>query len=74
MFENRAMKRIFGPKRECGRLQDEELNDLYSSNIIRVIKSRIMRCAGHLVRMGERGVHTELWWGNLRGRTWNTKA
>jgi hypothetical protein len=50
VFENRVLRRIFGPKRdgvtgECRRLHNEELNDLYSSpnNIIRVIKSRRMR-------------------------------
>jgi hypothetical protein len=59
VFENRVLRRIFGPKRdevtgEWRRLHNEELNDLYSSpNIIRVIKSRRMRWAGHVVRMGE---------------------
>jgi hypothetical protein len=59
MFENRVLRRIFGPKRdgvtgEWRRLHNEELNDLYSSpNIIRVIKSRRMRWAGHVARMGE---------------------
>jgi hypothetical protein len=55
----------------CGlyalRLHNEELNDLYSSsNIIRVIKSRRMRWTGHVACMGEREMHTEFWWGNLR--------
>jgi hypothetical protein len=64
VFENRVLRRIFGPKRdeatgEWRRLHNEELNDLYSSpNIIRVIKSRRMRLAGHVARMGEkRGVY-----------------
>ena len=58
------MLRIFGPKRgevrgELRKLNNEELNDLYSSpNIVRVIKSRRMRWAGHVARMGEgRGVY-----------------
>ena len=63
MFENMVLRRIFGPRRneatgEWRRLHDEELNDLYCSpNIVRVIKSKRMRWAGHVVRMGEvRGV------------------
>jgi hypothetical protein len=61
VFENRVLRRIFGPKRdevtgEWRRLHNEELNDLYSSPhsiIIWVIKSRRMRWAGHVARMGE---------------------
>jgi hypothetical protein len=59
LFKNRVLRRIFGPKRdevtgEWRRLHNEECNDLYSSpNIIRVIKSRRMRWAGHLACMGE---------------------
>jgi hypothetical protein len=56
--------KVFGPKRdevtgEWGKLHNEELNDLYSSpNIVKVVKSRRMRWAGHMARMGEdRGVH-----------------
>ena len=58
VFENRVLRRIFGPRRdevtgEWRRLH-EELNDLYNSpNIVRVIKSRRMRWAGHVARMGE---------------------
>ena len=54
------LRRIFGPKRdevtrERRKLHNEELNDLYCSpNIVRVIKSRRMRWAGHVTRRGER--------------------
>ena len=66
VFENRVLRKIFEPRREVTgewrRLHYEELNDLYSSpNIVRVIKSRRMRWAGHVVRMGEeRGVYRVL--------------
>jgi len=62
VFENMVLRRIFGSRREevtgeWRRLHNEELNDLYSSpNIVRVIKSRRMRWAGHVVRMGEERV------------------
>jgi hypothetical protein len=60
VFENRVLRRIFGPKGdeatgEWRRLHNEELNDLYSSpNIIRVIKSRRMIWVGHVARMGKK--------------------
>jgi hypothetical protein len=60
VFENKALRRIFGPKRnevtgEWEKLHNEELRDLYSSpNIIRMIKSSRMRWAGHVTRMGEK--------------------
>jgi hypothetical protein len=60
VFENRGLRRIFGPKRdeatgEWRRVHNKELNDLYSSpNIIRVIKSRRMVLAGQVARMGEK--------------------
>ena len=67
MFENRVLRRVFGPKRdeltgEWRKLHNEELNDVYSlPNIVRVVKSRRMRLAGHVARMGEdRGVHMVL--------------
>ena len=67
VIENRALRRIFGPKRDevtegWRRLHNEELYDLYSSSdITRVTKSRIMRSAGHVARKGERrGVYRAL--------------
>ena len=67
VFENRVLRRIFGPKMdevtgEWRKIHNEELDILYSSpNIVRVIKSRRMRGAGHVARMGEgRGVHRVL--------------
>jgi hypothetical protein len=53
------LRKIFGPKREedgsWRKLHNDELHNLYSSpNIVRVIKSRRMRWAGHVARMGER--------------------
>jgi hypothetical protein len=57
-FENRVLRKIFGPKREedgsWRKLHNDELHDLYSSpNIVRVIKSRRMRWAGQVARMGK---------------------
>ena len=57
VFENRVPRRVFGPKRdevtgEWRKLHNEERRDLYS-NIVRVVKSRRMRWAGHVARMGE---------------------
>jgi hypothetical protein len=67
VFENRVLRRIFGPKRnevtgEWRKLHNEELNNLYSSpNIVRVIKPRRMRWMEHVERMGEgRGVYRVL--------------
>jgi hypothetical protein len=60
VFENRVLRRIFGPRRdevtrEWKKLHNEELNDLFSlPNIILVIKSRRMRWAGNVTCMGER--------------------
>jgi hypothetical protein len=61
--ENRALRRIFEPKRAevtggWRKLHNEELHNVYSSpSIIRMIKSRRMRWAGHVARMGRRGMH-----------------
>jgi hypothetical protein len=67
VFENRVLSRVFWPKRdkvtgEWRKLHNEELSDLYSlRNIVRVVKSRRMRWAGHVARMGEgRGLHRVL--------------
>jgi hypothetical protein len=64
VFENRVLRKVFGAKRdevteEWRKLHNEELRDLYPvPNIVRVVKSRRMRWAGHVARMGEgRGVH-----------------
>jgi hypothetical protein len=72
VFENRVLRRIFRPKRdkvieEWRKFHNEELNDLYSSpTILQVIKSRRLRWAGHVARMGE--VCTGFWQENLRER------
>ena len=69
VFENGVLRRIFGPKRdevtvEWSKLHNEELSDLYCSrNIVRAIKSRRIRWAGHVARVGEgRGVYRVLVW------------
>jgi hypothetical protein len=63
VFENRVLRRIFGSKRDevtggWRKLHNVELHNLYSSpSIIRMIKSRRMRWAEHVARMGRRGMH-----------------
>jgi hypothetical protein len=74
MFENRVLRRMSVPKREevtgdWRKLHNEELQNLYSStNIIRMIKSRRMRWAGHVGRMGRRGIHIGYWWESQKER------
>jgi hypothetical protein len=71
VFENRVLRRIFGPKRdevtgEWRKLRNEELHDLYSSPSIRIMKARRMRWTGHVARMGERGTLISCWWESQR--------
>jgi hypothetical protein len=67
VFENRVLRRIFGPRREhvtgdWRKLHNEQLHNLYSStNIIRMFKTRRMRCSGHVARMGKREMHIGYW-------------
>jgi hypothetical protein len=72
VFEDRVLRKIFGPMRdevtgEYRKVHNEERDDLYPlPNIIQVIKSRIMRWAGHVACIGGGGtgeVHTGFWWG-----------
>jgi hypothetical protein len=61
VFGNRVLRKVSGAKRdeetgEWRRLHNEKLYNLFSPNIIRAIKSRIMRGAGHAARMGERRI------------------
>ena len=61
VFENMVLRRVFGHKRdevtgEWRKLHNEELRDLYTlPNIVQVVKSRRMRWAGHVARIGDRG-------------------
>jgi hypothetical protein len=75
VFENRMLRRIFGPKMDdvigdWRKLHNEELHNLYSSpNITRMIKSRKMRWAGHVARMGGgRGMRIGYWWESQKER------
>jgi hypothetical protein len=74
VFENRVLRKIFGPKRdevtgEWRKLHNEELRDLYSSpSVIRIIKSRMMRWTGHVARMGEKRNAYRLLVGKLKGK------
>jgi hypothetical protein len=73
VFEYRVLKRIYGPKRDevtggSRKLHNEELRDLYSSRIIIMMKSRRMRWAGHVARIGERRTHIGYWSESQRER------
>ena len=74
VFENMVLRRVFGPRKdevtwERRRLHNVELNDLYSSpNTVWLVKSRRMRWAGHVARMGEERGCIGSWWGNRRER------
>jgi hypothetical protein len=68
------LRRIFGPRRDevmgdCRKLHNEELHNLYSSpNIIRIIKSRKIRWAEHVVQMWRQGMHIGYWWASQTER------
>jgi len=74
LFGLKVLRRIFGHKRDevtgdWRKLHNEVLNDVYySPNIVRVIKSRRMRWAGHVARMGRGEAYTGFWWGDRRER------
>jgi hypothetical protein len=74
IFEKRVLRRIFGPKRdevtgEWRKLHNEEFHNLYSSpDIIRQVKSRRMRWAGHVARMGEKRKVYKVFVGKLEGK------
>jgi hypothetical protein len=62
VFENRVLRRIFGPKKDEVRGGWRELHNLhFSPSKIRMIKSRRMRWGGHVARMGRRGIHIGYW-------------
>jgi hypothetical protein len=73
VFENRVLRRTFGPKRdevtgEWRKLHNYGLNDLYFPITVRVVKSRRMRRSWQVARMGRGEVYTGFWWANLRER------
>jgi hypothetical protein len=73
VFENRVLRRIYGPKREedgsWRKLHNGELHSLYSSpNIVRVMTSRTMRWAGHVHAWGRGVMFIGFWLGGPKGR------
>jgi hypothetical protein len=74
MFENRMLRGMFRSKRDemmggWGKQHNEERHDLYSSSsIIRMIKSRRMRLAGHVIRMMEKRNCVGYWWESQKER------
>jgi hypothetical protein len=74
VFENRVLRRIFGPKEDeviggLRKLRNEKLHNLYcSTRIIRMIRSRRMRWTGHVARMGKGGMHITFWWESRKER------
>jgi hypothetical protein len=74
VFENWVLRRMFGTKREevmgwSRKLHNESLRDLYAlPRIIRIIKSRKMRLAGHVEQMGRRGTRICYWWESQKER------
>jgi hypothetical protein len=74
VFQNRELRRIFGPKRDevtagWRKLHKEELHYLYSSpSMIRMIKSERMKWAGHVTRMWRRGMPVGYWWEGQKER------
>jgi hypothetical protein len=76
VFENRVLRKIFGPQRDedgsWRKMRNYELHNMYSwyssPNIVTVIKSRRMRWAGHVARMGRGEVFTRFWLGGPKAR------
>jgi hypothetical protein len=74
VFENRVLRKIFGPKRGeviggWRKMHNEELHNLYCSpSIIRIIKSMRLRWAGHVACMERRGMHIGFWWESWKER------
>ena len=73
VFENKVLRKIYGPKRddqtgEWRRPHNDELLHLYGKpDIIRIVKCRRLRCAGHVTRMGNKRGHGNCLWENQRG-------